>query len=301
MKKFKIFILATALILQFLSTSPGSSVFPQSNIWLQNNMQNSDQFYFVRQDSNLNRLVATEKAFAQMAKDKTVKQAFLEFLADDAIVFEPTAVNAKTFWAARPESSSLLSWDPVWADISSDGKMGYTTGDWEFRPKGENDDPVAFGQYITVWKIQPAGKFKAILDIGISHKKPETAEKNWRAPEATGESKSKTEMKNSPRLTAGSIEKAFAKDVRLYREGKFPFVGKESAEREIKGERAAIKSSRVLLEKCESNDDLSFCYGEIERSMKDGSKEAGNSLRISKFRNGKWQTVLELYSPIRDK
>ncbi|MCB1022863.1 MAG: nuclear transport factor 2 family protein, partial [Acidobacteria bacterium] len=136
-----------------------------------------------QQSTALEDLVKRERTFAEAAREKTVKKAFLEFLADDAVVFEPGPVNARKFWSDRPESAMLLSWEPVWADISSDGRIGYTTGGWEFRPNGKDDDPVAFGQYITVWEKRSDGDLKAVLDIGISHKKPEKSASGWESPE----------------------------------------------------------------------------------------------------------------------
>jgi len=69
-----------------------------------------------------------------------------EFLADDGIIFQPGPVNGKKFWGERPARKGLLSWEPVFADVSRAGDLGYTTGPWEFRPNGREDQPVAFGQ-----------------------------------------------------------------------------------------------------------------------------------------------------------
>ncbi|MEO6589677.1 MAG: hypothetical protein ABIP06_10260, partial [Pyrinomonadaceae bacterium] len=67
----------------------------------------------------LEKLVATEQSFARAAAEKGTRAAFLEFLADSAVIFQPNAVNGKEFWRARSESPSLLSWQPTFADISS--------------------------------------------------------------------------------------------------------------------------------------------------------------------------------------
>src|SRR3954466_15615778 len=79
-------------------------------------------------NADLNKLVETELSFAGTAAEKGTKTAFLTFLADDGIIFNPTEANGKLVWKARPESPALLSWNPAWADVSSDGKLGYTTG-----------------------------------------------------------------------------------------------------------------------------------------------------------------------------
>ncbi len=249
---------------------------------------------FSQNMSDLEKLVETEKNFAQTAREKSVKAAFLEYLHDDGLIFQPDAKNGKEVWKARPESPALLAWHPVWADISNDGRVGYTTGDWSFHPAGKDGEPSAFGQYITIWEKQTDGKFKAVLDIGISHEKPASVEKEWKSPKRFNSGKKKKE----PNLMAENFEKHLAEDVRVYRNERFPFIGKTSGLEEIKKERTNIKTNKVLKEKCKSSGDFSFCYGEIEITKKDDSTEKGNSLQIWKLREGKWRMVLDLYTPI---
>src|SRR6266404_8866199 len=94
---------------------------------------------------NRRALVEMEHAFAKAAATKGTRDAFLEFLADDGIIFQPGPVNGKKFWTERPSRKGLLSWEPVFADVSRAGELGYTTRPWEFRPDGPDDQPVAFG------------------------------------------------------------------------------------------------------------------------------------------------------------
>src|SRR3989442_11248041 len=111
--------------------------------------QNGD----VRQANRL-AIVEAERAFARAAATKGTRDAFLEFLADDGVIFQPGPVNGKEFWQARAPRKGLLSWEPIFADVSLAGDMGYTTRPYEFRPKGANDKPITFGQDFTVCKKQ---------------------------------------------------------------------------------------------------------------------------------------------------
>src|SRR5580765_4688792 len=117
-------------------------------------------------------LVAMERAFAKAAATKGTRDAFIEFLADDGIIFQPGPVNGKKFWSERQPRSGVLSWEPVFADVSRAGDLGYTTGPWEFRPNGPDDKPVAFGQYFTIWKKQADSSWKFVLDRGVSSETP---------------------------------------------------------------------------------------------------------------------------------
>ena len=112
------------------------------------------------------------------------------------------------------------------------------------------------------------------------------------------ESREKNKPKKFPNLTIKNLAKFFAEDIRLYREGKFPFIGKSYALKKIEEERVNFNNGKVLSDKCESSEDFRYCYGEIEKTNKNRSTEKGNSLQIWKFRNGKWRMVLDLYAPI---
>jgi ketosteroid isomerase-like protein len=114
---------------------------------------------FGQVNKDLQALAETEKAFARFAAEKDTKSAFLEFAAPDGIVFSPNPVNAIAHWNSRGASKGLLSWQPSFADISSNGVLGWTTGPWEYRPKGKDDAPVAWGEFSTVWQKQPDGNF----------------------------------------------------------------------------------------------------------------------------------------------
>ena len=102
--------------------------------------------------TDLIKLVETEKTFSKTATEKGTKSAFLEFLADDGVIFHPNRVNGKESWKNRPDSPSVLTWTPEFAEISANGVIGYTTGPWEFRPDGKNSLPTAFGHFVTIWQ-----------------------------------------------------------------------------------------------------------------------------------------------------
>src|SRR5439155_6164657 len=125
----------------------------------------------VRQANRL-AIVEAERAFARAAAVKGRRDAFLEFLADDGIIFQPGPVNGKQFWQARAPRKGLLSWEPVFADVSLAGDLSYTTGPYEFLPNGADDKPIAFGQYFTIWKKQTDGSCKIALDRGTGNHQP---------------------------------------------------------------------------------------------------------------------------------
>ena len=258
--------------------------------------------------SYLQKLVDAEKAFAAYAAERSTKQAFLQFLADDGVVFNPDRRNGKEVWRAREENVALLSWYPAVADISSTGLIGYTTGPWEYRPKGKTDAPVAFGHYSTVWQKQPNGEFKAVLDMGVSHPKSDIREAEWALPaKAAGAASEKESYAGDTAalfysmLRDGDDEKAYktfaAGDIRMMREGKLPIVGKKAALDEMKKDKSRIEIARRI--SFFGSGDLAYVTNTYKRTDKDNKVEAGNFMQVWKLRNGRWQIVLDVFNPLQ--
>lgn len=118
--------------------------------------------------SDFDDLVGTEKAFAADATARSTREAFLTALADDGLVFAPGPTSGKRVWEARKLDKSRLEWAPAVAEIAGSGDLGYTSGPWRFTPEGA-DKPAAFGEFFTVWKKQADGKWKVLIDQGVSH------------------------------------------------------------------------------------------------------------------------------------
>jgi ketosteroid isomerase-like protein len=67
-----------------------------------------------------------------------------------------------------------LRWQPLWAEVSGD--LGYTTGRWQFHqpkkdgPEAGKDEVVQQGRYVTVWRRQADGSWRAAFDLGNDDK-----------------------------------------------------------------------------------------------------------------------------------
>lgn len=257
--------------------------------------------------TNLDKVVETEKAFARTAAEKNTKEAFLAFSAPDGVLFNPQPVNSRQLWQTREPNASLLAWTPAFADISSNGVLGYTTGPWEFRPKGRSDAPTGFGHYVTLWQKQLDGSFKFVLDIGISH--PQVAlTNNWTSPADSGKELNEGKVSAADASTQffetadkSGLEKAYkafaAEDIRLYRNGKVPFVGKKNALSEVKAVKDKIKFAKRSM--FSGAADLAYVSNAYTFYDKSGQEtQTGHFLQIWKFRRGNWQIVLDLFNPI---
>lgn len=119
--------------------------------------------------SDLDALVAAERAFAASSPKLGVKAAFLGVLADDAIVFRPGATHARTWYAGRPDTAPFrLEWAPAAAEAADD--LGYTFGPYRLTPIGADgsDGAPAGGQFFSVWVLRE-GRWRLLLDNGIEH------------------------------------------------------------------------------------------------------------------------------------
>jgi len=116
-------------------------------------------------------LIAAEKAFASYAIENNTKDAFLKN-ADSAAVYlnnKGDTVNALQYWNKAEKRSVKLKWTPEYAEISSSGDFGYTTGPWSLYQTSVKDTPVANGHFITIWHLDNKNQWKFLLDLGISY------------------------------------------------------------------------------------------------------------------------------------
>ena len=72
---------------------------------------------------------------------------------------------------ATPGTS--LRWKPVAADVAASGDLGYTYGTYESTSPGADGKPVVrTGMYVTIWKKQPDGSWKVVVDLGSANPRP---------------------------------------------------------------------------------------------------------------------------------
>ena len=265
----------------------------------------------VRQQ-NRRALVQMERDFARAAATKGTRDAFLEFLADDGVLFQPGPVNGKKFWSERQPRKGLLSWEPIFADVSRGGELGYTTGPWEFRPNGPDDKPVAFGQYFTIWKKQGDGSWKFVLDRGVGSDQPfaskvllfplhdddSTSAGNFEI-ETGRATLTKLENEFSARSAKKGATEAFefylADETRLLREKVAPAVGKQAALNLISSRMGTLSWTPSVADVSRSGD-LGYTYGVFEFKS-GGALERGSYVRVWKKLNGKWKVVMDVMSP----
>lgn len=110
-------------------------------------------------------VVEAERAFASLALQKGQWTAFRENAAPDAIMFLPRASSAHAFLKDRKDPPQTVRWWPIRAWQSCDATLAVTTGG-SLWPDGRH------GWFTTVWKKQPDGRWKWVMDHGSYSAQP---------------------------------------------------------------------------------------------------------------------------------
>jgi ketosteroid isomerase-like protein len=64
-----------------------------------------------------------------------------------------------------------LSWAPLFVDVSDDGTLAYDYGRYESRLAGaDGREVVRGGFFLTIWKRQPDGTWRYVMDHGAPDK-----------------------------------------------------------------------------------------------------------------------------------
>jgi ketosteroid isomerase-like protein len=270
-------------------------------------------------DQELQSLVETERAFSRHSVENGMRDAFLTYLAEESIVFEPGPVDGRKVHQGREETSGTLIWWPVWAEIASGGDMGYTTGPWEFRRIVEGDTAVGYGHYVSVWRKQPDGAWRVAIDAGNAYARPEVVRRKLAVPDyhrpvlkpldegAVAASRAallQAERDLSELSATRDAAEAFCghttEDVRLYRTGIYPAVGKETLRRMLSGIEGRL-SWEPIEAVISATADLGYTYGisRIEPEGEQGAAAEFSYLRIWKRQpDGPWKVCLDLANPM---
>ncbi|MEI6899677.1 MAG: DUF4440 domain-containing protein [Bacteroidota bacterium] len=118
-------------------------------------------------------VMKTDQDFSQMSSEKGMKAAFLFYVDNDVVLMregnEPLFGKAEMIsnFKKFSDSSFIMTWQPVKAEASGD--LGYTFGKWQSKEKATR--AIETGTYVTIWKKQPDGTWKYVLDGGSTIKK----------------------------------------------------------------------------------------------------------------------------------
>ena len=126
-------------------------------------------------DSLKDVLKQTDLAFSDLSKSKGRNVSFLEYMDQHVTMLRPNSMplvskdTMQKIYSRQLDTSYILIWKPLFADIAASGDLGYTYGTWLLSVKsGETEE----GTYCTIWKPDANGNWKFVLDTGNEGLKP---------------------------------------------------------------------------------------------------------------------------------
>ena len=113
-----------------------------------------------------------DDAFSNLAREKGLLAAFTHFAAPDVAFIDTDPRKFRGLDAVRerlgPDRPGVkLTWSASFTDVSDDGTLGYNYGRYESRRPGpDGKEVVRGGWFLTIWKRQPDGAWRYVMDHG---------------------------------------------------------------------------------------------------------------------------------------
>lgn len=118
-------------------------------------------------------LAKMEDAFSAMAGEKGLLAAFQHFAAPDVAFIDTDprkfrGAEAVTERIGPDQPGVRLTWSAYFTDVSDDGSLGYNYGRYESRRPGpDGKEIVRAGWFLSIWKRQPDGQWRYVMDTGV--------------------------------------------------------------------------------------------------------------------------------------
>ena len=276
-----------------------------------------------RDSSALSTLVEAEKTFARTSLEIGTRPAFMKFFADDAVVFRPSPVRYKAMMKDVPVAANpletTLAWEPLYADISASGDLGYTTGPSVWTDHSAAQRPPYYGYFFSVWKKQSSGEWKVAFDIGSEQPGLYTGPRTFHpAPTVEPTEALPSSSPEEHIVSLMSAEQEFleaaqkdgrnnalvhysAETARIYREGHVPIVGIDSI-RSYFSVKPYLSQWQPMFCDVARSGELGYVYGAYQvadRVASSTSAENGYYLRVWKRdASNKWKFVAEVTNPL---
>ena len=114
------------------------------------------------------RLLEADRAFAARVLEGGAPAAFHDFFDEQGVRLtlegDPPAGLLPVVQSLE-NASTLLSWDPRYAEVFAPGDWGVTWGDWQAYEPGAGGRRLGQGRYMNVWKKQRDGSWKVHMNL----------------------------------------------------------------------------------------------------------------------------------------
>jgi ketosteroid isomerase-like protein len=263
----------------------------------------------------LEEMIGTERAFAARAKEVGVRDSFLEYFADDAVLLSAEKPEAYRPRLERMPSAGpaavALDWEPRYGDVAASGELGYLTGPATRTVHDAAGDHVSYLCYFSVWKRQPDGRFRVFIDQGISLPAPASFPAGFtRPPRPTSQPHDSSAMDGVQMaehdLARAAVRQPLARAYAsamdpsgvIYRDGIQP-MWRAEALRWL--EQAGFRSFELASPTVHAarSGDLAVSYGAY-RSVRNGNEtESGHFVHVwTRSAEGRWRLAVDVLAPV---
>ena len=247
-------------------------------------------------------LINAERAFARMSVEQNTHDAFAKVLAPDGILFRNGPVNGLQRLRTNPFPKELwLNWQPIVADVSTSGDLGYTTGPFESGTRGQR--PTGKGHFVSVWRKDARRGWLLQVDLGIPSPNPPPVDSAPALLRRAQLAETAAVQGGVPRDSLLALDRWFAEfakssgsnraynqylstNARVYRHNREPPATKAEALRILGLEPPTIWKAEVAA--VASSGDLGYTYGSFDGTVK------GSYVRIWRYTKDGWRIVVDI-------
>jgi ketosteroid isomerase-like protein len=267
-------------------------------------------------------LVEAERSFSRTCVAKGLRASFIEFFADDGVRFLPDPVNAQENFRRTPAptapQSFTLSWEPIFADISQAGDLGFTTGPYVVSDNAKKNPP-SYGYYFSIWRKQSDNSWKVLIDYGTDL--PATAAADHPAFKPAGSTGWRVDaakagmddaavlskldrqiaMPSASQSVTSLYRRYLGREVRLHREGMMPLVDLNAISAYLDQQQLTTLAFEPIAAGMAQSGDLGYSYGKYSLQRKGAAPETerGYYVRVWKRDSkGNWKIAIDVAKPL---
>lgn len=121
-------------------------------------------------------LIEADREFAQRTTEGGLDAWVRHFAPEGAMISGQGEITGEPYIRAAmvdvlSDTTIVFTWEPRRARAAESGELGYTVGDYRISRRdsaGTIAETLDRGMYVTIWRRQPDGGWKVVVDIGTS-------------------------------------------------------------------------------------------------------------------------------------